>query len=70
MAGAESQLMAHIEDRRSQGPGWRVRYRDPSGQERSKSFKRKAEAERFLIGNEAARLAGVGAGNLSTTGEN
>lgn len=50
--------MAHIEDRRSQGRGWRVRYRDPSGQERSKSFKRKADADRFLIGNEAARLSG------------
>lgn len=50
--------MAHVEDRRDQGRGWRVRYRDPSGQERSKSFKRKVDADRFLIDNEATKLSG------------
>jgi len=50
--------MAHIEDRRGQARGWRVRYRDPSGQERSKSFRRKVDAERFLIDNEATKLSG------------
>lgn len=46
--------MAHIEDRwkrdgrRGAGLRWRVRYLDPSGAERSKSFARKADAERFM----------------------
>lgn len=39
--------MAHVEDRRKQGRGWRVRYRDPSGRERSRTFARKGEALDF-----------------------
>src|SRR3954470_16069225 len=38
--------MAHVEKR---SPGrWRARYIDPDGRERSKTFPRKVDAERFL----------------------
>ena len=45
--------MAHVEDRwkragRGTGLRWRVRYADPGGAERSRSFDKKADAERFL----------------------
>ena len=40
--------MPHIEDRRAQGRGWRARYRAPDGRERSKSFRRRMDAERWL----------------------
>lgn len=41
--------MAHIEDRGSGGRlRWRVRWRDPAGRHRSKSFERKADADRYL----------------------
>jgi integrase len=45
--------MAHIEDRhkrdgRGTGLRWRVRYLDPGGAERSKSFRTKPDAEQFL----------------------
>jgi Phage integrase, N-terminal SAM-like domain len=44
-----------------QGQGrlrWRVRYRDPAGRERAKSFARKRDAERFLQHAEADQLRG------------
>ncbi len=50
--------MAHIEDRREQGRGWRVRYRAPDGRERSRSFRRKADAERFAVSVESSMLRG------------
>ncbi len=50
--------MAHIMDRRSQGRNWCVRYRDPSGRERSRSFRRRLDAERFLISVESSKLRG------------
>ena len=37
---------------------WLARYRDPAGQQRSKSFDRKIDAERFLISVENAKLTG------------
>lgn len=49
--------MAHVEKR---GAGrWRARYRDPSGVERSKTFPRRAEAERFLAMTEADKAHGA-----------
>jgi integrase len=56
--------MGYIEDLRSkpQGQGrlrWRVRYRDPAGRERAKSFARKVDAERFLQHAEADKLRGL-----------
>jgi integrase len=56
--------VGYVEDLRgkkqSQGrPRWRARYRDPSGRERSKSFTRKVDAERFLVGIEDAKLRGA-----------
>ena len=56
--------MGYVEDLRGkkQGrgrPRWRARYRDPSGRERSKSFARKVDAERFLVGIEDAKLRGA-----------
>ncbi len=56
--------MGYVEDLRGkkQGrgrPRWRARYRDPSGRERSKSFTRKVDAERFLVGVEDAKLRGA-----------
>jgi integrase len=38
---------------------WRARWRDPSGRQRSKSFARKVDAERFLLGVEDAKLRGA-----------
>ncbi|CAN5874342.1 hypothetical protein BH23ACT5_BH23ACT5_09980 [soil metagenome] len=41
--------MAHIRDRgKSVERRWQARYRDPSGQERSKTFERKIDAQRWL----------------------
>jgi integrase len=56
--------MGYIEDLKSkrQGKGrlrWRVRYRDPAGRERAKSFARKRDAERFLQHTEADKLRGL-----------
>ncbi len=55
--------MGYVEDllgkKQGQGrPRWRARYRDPSGRERSKSFARKIDAERFLVAIEDAKLRG------------
>src|SRR4051794_32244191 len=38
---------------------WRARYRDPSGRERAKHFRRKVDAERFLTTVESAKLKGA-----------
>ena len=56
--------MGYVEDLRgkkqSEGrPRWRARYRDPAGRERSKSFTRKVDAERFLVSIEDAKLRGA-----------
>jgi integrase len=56
--------VGYVEDLRgkkqSQGrPRWRARYRDPAGRERSKSFTRKVDAERFLVSIEDAKLRGA-----------
>ena len=56
--------MGYVEDLRGkkQGrgrPRWRARWRDPAGRERSKSFARKVDAERFLVGVEDAKLRGA-----------
>jgi integrase len=56
--------VGYVEDLRGkkQGrgrPRWRARYRDPAGRERSKSFARKVDAERFLVAIEDAKLRGA-----------
>jgi integrase len=56
--------VGYVEDLRGkkQGrgrPRWRARWRDPAGRERSKSFARKTDAERFLVGIEDAKLRGA-----------
>jgi integrase len=48
--------MAHIEKRGSNR--WRARYRDPSGQERSKTFATKRDAEQFLVRTEHSKHVG------------
>lgn len=49
--------MAHIEKR---GPRrWRARYRGPDGKERSRTFDRKVDAERFLVSVESDKLRGA-----------
>ena len=48
--------MAHIEKQPS--GRWRARYRAPDGRAHSKTFDRKVDAERFLIGIEHAKLTG------------
>ena len=52
--------MASLEDR---GTGdrlrWRVRWRDPQGHHRSRSFARKADAERYLAGLTTSLYAGT-----------
>src|SRR5687767_1801743 len=48
--------MAHIQKR---GDGrWRARYRGPDNREHSRTFKRKADAERFLANVESRKNAG------------
>ena len=37
---------------------WRARYRDPSGRERARHFKRKIDAERWLVSVEGAKHRG------------
>jgi integrase len=44
---------------RWQGNRWRVRYRTPAGESRSKVFDRKAEAEKFRTSVEHSRLTGA-----------
>jgi integrase len=56
--------MGYVEDLRGKKqargrPRWRARYRDPAGRERSRSFVRKVDAERFLVGIEDAKLRGA-----------
>lgn len=48
--------MGHVE-RRDAGR-WRARYRDPAGKERSRTFSRKSDAERFLVTVETSKMAG------------
>jgi integrase len=64
--------MAHVEDRwwksvggerartsrHGTGHRWRARYLDPDGDERSRSFDRKIDAERFLAEVEHSKIAG------------
>lgn len=51
--------MAHIRDRGKQHDRrWQARYRDPSGRQRSKTFKRRIDADRFLTSIESAKLTG------------
>jgi integrase len=57
--------MGHIEDRwkragrKGTGLRWRARYLDPDGRERSRSFGRKIDAERFLAEIEHSKIAGT-----------
>jgi integrase len=58
-ARCTSLAMAHVERRRRNGRSvWRARYRAPDGRERSRSFARRADAERFLTGVESSKLRG------------
>ena len=49
--------VAHIERRRDRG-AWRARYRGPDGRERSRSFRRRVDAEAFLVRVEDSKLRG------------
>jgi hypothetical protein len=52
--------MAHIEKRvRGGRVSYRARYRAPDGTERNKTFRRKADAEKFLATVESAKLRGA-----------
>ena len=51
--------MAHIEKRtRGKQVSWRARYRAPDGRERSKTFTRRVDAERWLTSTSADVLRG------------
>lgn len=51
--------MASVEKRIRDGRvRWYARYRDPNGRQLSRSFDRKADAERFLTGVESSKLTG------------
>jgi integrase len=54
----EDVRLAHIEDRRDQGRGYRVRYRGPDHRERSRSFRKKIDANRFAVATESSKLRG------------
>lgn len=49
--------MAHI--RRVSSGSWQVRYRDPSGKERARSFRRKTDAEKFSVTVETDKIRGM-----------
>src|SRR4030095_13916135 len=52
--------MASIEKRCRNGKvSYRARYRDPSGRQRVKTFRRKVDAEKYLALIEAAKLRGT-----------
>jgi Phage integrase central domain len=56
--------MGYVEDLKGSKHGrgrnrWRARWRDPAGRQRTKSFARKVDAERFLLGVEDAKLRGA-----------
>lgn len=50
--------MAHIQHLSGRRRPWQVRYRDPSGRERARSFLRKSDASRFAVTVEADRIRG------------
>lgn len=51
--------MASIEKRTRNGQlRWYVRYRDPDGRQRTKTFDRKGDAEKYLTTTESAKLTG------------
>lgn len=50
--------MGYVERREERPRQWRVRYRDPAGRERSRSFARRTDAERFLHGVESDMVRG------------
>jgi integrase len=52
--------VSHVEKRIQAGRvTYRARYRDPSGRERKRSFARKTDAQRFLVGVEDSKLRGA-----------
>lgn len=52
--------MASIEKRMRDGQvRWYARYRDPAGQQRTKTFDRKVDAERFIVTVESAKMVGA-----------
>jgi len=52
-------MMSAIEKRTRNGRvRWYVRHRDPSGQQRNKTFGREVDAQRYLAGVESAKLSG------------
>lgn len=57
--------MASVDKRISKGSdgkavvSWRARWRDPSGASRSRTFARKSDAERHLLGVESAKVSGT-----------
>jgi integrase len=52
--------VSHVERRVQAGRvTYRARWRDPSGRERKRSFNRKTDAQRFLVGVEDAKLRGA-----------
>jgi integrase len=51
--------MASIDKRLRDGNvSWRVRYRDPAGEQRNRSFPRKIDAQQFLTSIESSKLTG------------
>src|SRR3954447_12255505 len=46
-------------EKRSGDAGYRARYRDPLGRKHSRSFARKADAQRFLLEMEASKVRGA-----------
>ncbi len=50
--------MAHIQHRSGRRRPWQVRYRDPAGHERARSFLKKVDANRFAVTVEADILRG------------
>jgi hypothetical protein len=51
--------MASIQDRTNEGRGHVVRYRDPSGKQRTQSFKNEKEAKQFAASVETDKVRGL-----------
>jgi len=62
LAALNDEVIEHVGDRTAQRLGairYVARYIDPTGRERSKTFTRRADAQKYLTEIEAAKLRGT-----------
>ena len=57
--GVDGKVIRTATPRHGAGKRWRVRYRTPAGDERNRSFARKADADRFAVNAESSKMDGT-----------